>query len=103
VGSNRYRDPGALSRWREEPYYSQIKTWSEIGADNAMQVVIYMKGRAIVVLPNKEVDLGHVPHEDLIMVRELNIPVGRDWEAFVMPAEDIPVDQRNKWVVSGAS
>jgi hypothetical protein len=66
-----------------------------------MQVVVYLKDRATVVLPNKEVDLGYVAHEDLIMVRELNLPVGRDWEAFVVPAKDVPSDQRHDWVVSG--
>jgi hypothetical protein len=50
-----------------------------------MQVVIYMKDRATVVFPNKEVDLGHVAHEDHIMVRELRIPIGRDWEGVRYP------------------
>jgi hypothetical protein len=46
-------DPGSPDRWREEPYYSQLKAWAEIGADNGMQVVVYLKDTATVILPNK--------------------------------------------------
>jgi hypothetical protein len=94
-------DPGCPSRWRDEPYYAQLKAWAEIGVDNGMQVVVYLKDRATVILPNKDVDLGHVAHDDIIMVGELrDVPVGRDWEAFVVPAKDVPPDQRDKWIVS---
>jgi uncharacterized cysteine cluster protein YcgN (CxxCxxCC family) len=93
-------DPGSPDRWREEPYYSQLKAWAEIGADNGMQVVVYLKDTATVILPNKDIDLGHVAHEDIIMVRELDIPIGRDWNAWVVPAKDVPPDQRDKWIVT---
>jgi hypothetical protein len=72
-----------------------------IGADIGMQVVVYLKDKAIVVLPNKEVDLGVVAHEDIIMVAELDIPPPRDWRAFIKPASEVPVDERDKWIVRG--
>jgi hypothetical protein len=85
-------------RWREEPYYSQIKKWSVFAADHQAQVVIYVKDRVTVVLPNKEIDLGEVEPEDHIMVGELDIPVGRDWNAYIRKAKDIPEDEREVWV-----
>jgi hypothetical protein len=94
-------DPGFPSRWREKPFYSQLKRWAEIGVDNGMQVVVYLKDRATVVLPNKDVDLGIIARDDIIMVGELDLPIGRDWRAFVTPAKDVPPKQRDKWIVTG--
>jgi hypothetical protein len=85
-------------KWREEPYYSQIKKWSVFAVDHQAQVVIYVKDRVTVVLPNKEIDLGEVEPEDHIMVGELDVPVGRDWNAYIRKAKDIPEDEREMWV-----
>ena len=92
-------EPSTPNRWRDEPYYSDIKRIAMSAADHQGRVCIYIKHRAIVVLPNKEVDLGVVEAGDHIMVGELNVPFGRDWDAFVRKAADIPEDERDKWIV----
>jgi hypothetical protein len=88
-------DPSFPANWRKEPYYSQLKKWSAMGVDNGMQVVVYIKDRATVILPNKEVELGLVAHDDIITVVELDplAPI-RDWDAYVVPAKDGPPEQR---------
>jgi hypothetical protein len=73
-------DPGA---WRREPYFQTLKQFSIKGADVDQRVVIYIKNRVIVVLPNKEVDLGIMHPGDHLVVREILGPNGRDWEAFI--------------------
>ena len=101
-GGNRialHVDPSFPTKWRDEPYFSRIKQWSEFATDNQAQVVVYVKDRAIVVLPNKEIDLGIVRAGDVILVGELKVPFGRDWRAFVVPAEEVPPEERGKWVV----
>jgi hypothetical protein len=90
-------DPGFPNKWREEPYYGQIKSWSEFAVDNDAQVVVYVKNRAIVVLPNKETDLGNVRPEDHIYVGERSDLPFRDWDAWVVPYESIPPEKRDKW------
>jgi hypothetical protein len=96
-------DPSFPANWRKEPYYSQLKKWSSMGVDNGMQVVVYIKDRATVILPNKEVELGLVAHDDIIMVVESDplSPI-RDWDAYVVPAKNGPPEQRDKWIVKGA-
>jgi hypothetical protein len=51
------------------------------------------KSPVVVVLPNKDVDLGVVaPHQQTdacIMVRELSAPFGRDREAYIAPAKNV--------------
>jgi hypothetical protein len=51
-------DPGSPTAWRREPYYSQLKAWARVRADRGTQIVVYIKSKAIAILPNKEVDLG---------------------------------------------
>jgi hypothetical protein len=94
-------DPSYPLRWREEPYYSRIKQWSVFAADNPAQVVIYVKNRVTVVVPNKEIDLGEFDPEDHIMVGELNVSVGRDWGAYIK--RDIPEAERGTWRREGPS
>jgi hypothetical protein len=91
-------DPGHPTAWRQDPYYNQLKEWSRAGvvATPRQQVLVYIKDRVIVVLPNKEVDLGPIAHSDTgdyIMVRELTVPNGKDWEAYVLPAKDVQSKQ----------
>jgi hypothetical protein len=51
-------DPGSPLSWQKEPYYSQLKIWAQnIEKQNGL-VNIYIGKRVIVVLPNKDVDLG---------------------------------------------
>ncbi|MGJ4888829.1 hypothetical protein ACQR1Y_11575 [Bradyrhizobium sp. HKCCYLRH3099] len=91
-------DPTFPGKWREDPYYSRIKQWSAFAVDNSASVVVYIRNRAIAVFPNKDVDLGEFEPEDHIMVGELDVPLGRDWGAFIRKAKDIPEDQRDKWI-----
>lgn len=94
-----YVDPAVPNRWREEPYYSQIKHWGRTGFEQQFQVLIYIGYRVIAVLPNKEVDLGICNPDDHIMTGEIYVPPGhtRDWGAYIKPASDIPVDKRDAW------
>jgi hypothetical protein len=79
-------DPAFPTRWREEPYYGRLKQWARYGVDHRAQVVVYVGKRAIVVLPNKDVDLGPLATGDFIMIAESRGPLGRDWRAYVEPA-----------------
>src|SRR5262249_4536517 len=67
-------DPGFPDAWQQEPYYSQFKEWSRTAVDEMRQVVVYLRKKAIVILPNKEVDLGEVEPGDQIIVGELKVP-----------------------------
>lgn len=89
-----YVDPGFPNHWRQEPYFSRIKQWATDYFFEKIQVVVYIKDRAIVILPDKEVDLGYVAPNDLIMVTT------RDGElsAKAIPAAEVPEDYRGKWI-----
>ena len=100
-GGNRialHVDPSFPLRWREEPYFGTIKKWAVDAVERRRQVIVYIKDRAIVVLPNKEIDLGRFGPTDHVIVREKKAPFGRDWDALKVPIEQIPRDERDRWV-----
>jgi hypothetical protein len=59
-------DPDRPSAWRNEPYYSEIKHWARLAAQDMMQVVVSIGNRAIVILPEEDVDLGPVAEDEQI-------------------------------------
>jgi hypothetical protein len=82
-------DPAFPNRWREEPYYSLIRSYAREMVDQR-QVYVFIAKKVIAVLPNKEIDLGEVQINDQIGVRELKVPAGRlrDWTAYVVRAKN---------------
>jgi hypothetical protein len=85
-------DPGFPSAWRQEPYFSQLKQLARDGIEHQRQVVVYLKDRAIVILPHDEVDLGVLAPDDHIMVSQS----GR--YARKVPLSEIPLEQRGTWI-----
>ena len=95
-------DPGYAGSWRREPYYSQLKHCARTAIDAHQQVVVYIRKRAIVVLPDKDVDLGDLEVGDQIWVGAQNTPKGKTWYAASVPAH-VPPDQATDWVMSRAA
>ena len=58
-------DPGFPGAWRAEPYYSQLKRWSQQVAQGR-QVLVRIGERMIAVLPTREIDLGVIRTGDVI-------------------------------------
>jgi hypothetical protein len=78
-------DPGDPGAWRRDPYFRQLKEYAIAQADR-LRVVVYVRNRVFVILPNKEVDLGVMRPGDRLLVREMHTPTGRDWIARLEPA-----------------
>jgi len=91
-------DPAFPTRWREEPYYGRLKAYARYAADNRSQVVVYNGTRVTVVLPNKDVELGHIAEGDYIIVEEVRGPAGRDWQAYIKPLADVRPEDRGRWI-----
>jgi len=81
-------DPGCPHAWRQEPYYSEIKHWSVLALQSMNQVVVCVGQRAIVVLPDRDVDLGVVAPDERIVTAEVRSRSGRRIEALKLKADD---------------
>jgi hypothetical protein len=90
-----YVDPAFPNAWREEPYHGALKKLARESSDSKGQVVVYLKKRAIVVLPDKDVELGELAPGDHIAVGVTETSSGRVFEAHRISTDEAP-PQSNK-------
>jgi hypothetical protein len=83
-------DPAFPNAWREEPYYGALKRWARDAVDTEGQVVVYLKNRVIVVLPDRDVELGELAPGDRIIAGAEETSTGRALEVSKIPADEIP-------------
>jgi hypothetical protein len=61
-------DPDFPTAWTKAPFYAQIKRWAVDAAGRNQFVLVRIGLRVIVVLPDRDADLGRVdPEADLIV------------------------------------
>ena len=83
-------DPAFPNAWREEPYYGMLKRFSRDAVDAEGQVVVYLKKRVIVILPDRDVELGELASGDRIGVGAEETSNGRVFEISKTPADEMP-------------
>lgn len=66
-------DPARPDAWRAEPYYSQLKAWARV---DRRRVIVIVRGRAIVVLPDRDVDLGVMAPDEVVVTEQRPTPAG---------------------------
>lgn len=81
-------DPGRPAAWREEPYYSILKGWARVAATVMDQVIVQIGYRAIVILPDEDVDLGEIGDDERIVTGEVRTPFGPRLRAMKMRKDD---------------
>ena len=75
--------------WRREPFFSDIKRWSGGLIEDRGQVVVWQGLDAIVVMPDREINLGRIGADQLILVKETRKRDGSVFrEAFAMDPDD---------------
>ena len=70
-------DPSRPDAWKAEPFYSQLKAWARLAAPKQNHVVICIGPQTIAILPDRDVDLGLVRHDELIGAQDLPSPAVR--------------------------
>ena len=74
-----FADPGNPSAWRRSPYYENLKHWAAQGVRNTadLHLVDVMIGpRCIVILPDREVELGNLGSDEMIHLACRNTAAG---------------------------
>jgi hypothetical protein len=66
--------------WTRPPYYAQIKKWAMLAEERKEVVVVRVGHRLIVVLPDRDVDLGQVDEEADLIVSRRPGPQGTDYQ-----------------------
>jgi hypothetical protein len=88
-------DPAFPNAWREDLYHGTLRKLARDAADANGQVVVYLKKRTIVILPDKDVELGVLAPGDHVTVDVKETSSGRVFEAHRI-ASDEPLPLSNK-------
>ena len=72
-------DPGFPNAWKRAPFYARFKSWAEAGVERGRFVFVRVGPRVIVVLPDRDTDIGDVGPEDEIVIERRSGPAGFDF------------------------
>ena len=51
-------DPAMPTAWRREPYYRQLKAWSDRNRPEPMEILVRIGSQVIMLFPETDIDLG---------------------------------------------
>jgi hypothetical protein len=77
-------DPGYPTAWRRSPFYENLKLWAAEAARKTpeMDLVDVMIGeQEIVILPDREVELGVLASDEVVRLEKRMTPAGEIVEA----------------------
>ena len=81
-----HADPAVSKPWRVEPYNSVLKRLAAQGLTRGTIVMVMERRRSIVILPDREVDLGLVGAGARIAMDRVQTAHGPSWQPRVMGA-----------------
>jgi len=74
-------DPDFPDTWRKEPYHRQLQLWAFKAWQARMHVAVWIKRRRIIILPDRDIDLGEFDPGDRIEVSVQMTVLGQTWSA----------------------
>lgn len=77
-------DPGSPEAWRREPYYSVLRRFAAQRLQAGGTVLVVVKGKTTMILPDGEVFLGVVEDGDKVVLNHIQDPGGVRLEAKVI-------------------
>jgi hypothetical protein len=60
-------DPGAPGRWRDEPWYGELRALAQLGFAENRQVLVTVGQKVTAILPDREVELGVVGEDEIVV------------------------------------
>jgi len=82
-------DPAVQKPWRAEPYFSVLKRLAAQGLTRGTLVMAMERRRSIVILPDREVDLGILDPGARIALERVVTADGPQWQPRVMGAQEV--------------
>lgn len=62
-----HADPARPDAWRSDPYFKTIRLWAAASRKEGSFVLVWAGANATIVLPDREINLGQVREEQLIV------------------------------------
>jgi hypothetical protein len=97
-------DPATPNAWKARPFYDDLKLWARNPQVFGFRQVLVVNGRhMIAVLPDREVDLGHVSEDEIVLSGQTT---GGGWTALKVSADDpqlATIRQGGNYEIGGAA
>jgi len=81
-----HADPAVSKPWRVEPYNAVLKRLAAQGLTRGTIVLVIERRRSIVILPDREVDMGILEPGARIALEQVATPQGPQWRPRAMGA-----------------
>ena len=78
--------PKYPNRWREEPYYSTLKSIAKSLDPGEAQLIICVGKKTTVILPNEEIYLGLIEEGQQVLTKCIATASGNKYSALAVPA-----------------
>lgn len=83
-----YVDPDRPDAWRREPFHSTLQRWSRNFMPQGGKIAVSIGRRRIVILPDREVDLGILADDEVIVTQERRTAAGVAYDVFKLKRDD---------------
>jgi hypothetical protein len=81
-------DGGRPDAWKAEPYHAQLRAWAGRAAAKNRQVLVRIGKRVVAILPDRDVDLGVVQDDELVVTEYSPAASGFVSKAFKLKKDD---------------
>lgn len=92
-------DPSFPGAWRRSPYYQELKHWSGIAAQAQQQVSVWIGRRAIVIVPDQDIDLGFIAEDEVVVSTTTMTPQGPKLGAEKIKRSELP-ELEKRWAAA---
>ena len=95
-------DPGFPSAWRRSPFYENLKHWAAEAAQKLPDIYlvdVLVGQRSIVILPDRDVELGALEHDEALSVTYRNTATGVVFDVSKIKKSDLTA--RTKEIAHG--
>jgi hypothetical protein len=82
-------DPAVSRPWRAEPYYSTLRQMAAQGLANGTLVMIMERGHTIILLPDRELDMGIAEPNARFQIKREMTAQGMQWEVRMMAPQEV--------------
>lgn len=81
-------DPVRGDAWRKPPHYPQIKNMAVQALRNGGHLLVWQGRQAFVILPDREVSLGVIESDAVVVITENRTPMGVAYDAAAYAPDD---------------
>jgi hypothetical protein len=81
-------DPERPGAWKRPPYYGKLKEWARRAVGCGGQVLVCVGKRTFVIFPDRDIDVGEVEDDDVVISAAVPNPTGLTYETYRFKRDD---------------